>query len=85
MKQIWQLLTVVGGAAYLAACGPKAISEPPPQNPTSVPTPADAGPPVVPLSGGGVIVPSDVKLETPPKQATPPAGMTPATASPSGT
>jgi hypothetical protein len=85
MNPIWQLLTVCGSAAYLAACGPKAIGEPPPQNPTSVPTSADAGPQAVPLTNKGVVVPSDVKLEAPPQQTTPPAGLTPATASPGGT
>ena len=85
MKPISQLLAVFGSAAWLTACGPKAIGEPPPQNASSVPTSADAGPPIVPLTGRGLVVPSDVKLETAPEPTTPPAGLTPATASPGGT
>lgn len=84
MKSFWRLLPVLGGAVWLGACGPKAVGEPPPQTPGSVPTSADAGLPAVPLKSSGVIVPSDVKMETAPKQTTPQGPMTPATASPGG-
>ena len=84
MKSFGRHLTVLGGAAWLGACGPKAVGEPPPQTPSSVPTSADAALPAVPLSGSGVVVPSDVKMETPPKETTAPGPLTPATASPGG-
>lgn len=61
-------LLLLVGAGCLFACNPTPMSEPPPRTVTEVPTPADAGPPTVPLSGRGVIVPSDVKLATPANQ-----------------
>jgi hypothetical protein len=80
MKSIGQGLILLVGTTWLGACGPKATGEPPPQNPGSVPTALDAALPVVPPSGHGVIVPSDVKLETPPKPlTTPSAPLPPAT------
>ena len=85
MKSIGRGLILLAGAAWLGACGPKATGEePPPQNPVSVPTPLDAALPVVPPSGRGVIVPSDVKLETPPKPLTSPSAPPPSPASPGG-
>jgi hypothetical protein len=46
----------------------------------------DAGLPAVPLGRRGVIVPSDVKLETSPNEMTPlPSGPSPAQAPPGGT
>ena len=85
MKSIGRGLILLAGATWLGACGPKATGEPPPQNPGSVPTSPDAALPVVPLGGSGVIVPSDVKLETPPKALTSPSAPVPAPASPGGT
>jgi hypothetical protein len=73
MKSIGRGLILLVGAGWLAACGPKATGEPPPQNPGSAPTALDAALPVVPLGGRSVIVPSDVKLETPPKPLTSPS------------
>ncbi len=84
MKSIGRGLILLAGATWLGACGPKATGEPPPQNPGSVPTPLDAALPVVPLGGHGLIVPSDVKLETPPKPLTSPSAPPPASAGPSG-
>ena len=84
MKSIGRGLILLAGATWLTACGPKATGEPPPQNPGSVPTPLDAALPVVPLGGRGLIVPSDVKLETPPKPLTSPNAPPPAPASPGG-
>jgi hypothetical protein len=67
-------LVLLGGAALgaMGACAPKPVSEPPPQTvrQVQVPTAADAGPAPVPLTGRGVAVPSDVKLEPPPKRET---------------
>jgi hypothetical protein len=85
MKSIGRGLILLVGTTWLAACGPKAMGEPPPQNPGTVPTALDAALPVVPLSGRGVIVPSDVKLETPPKPLTSPSGPTPPPPNPGGT
>lgn len=80
-KSISRALIVAAAAAVgLAACGPKAIGEPPPQTPAHVETSADAGLPAVPLTGRGVVVPSDVKLQPGPRPAT----TSPATGAPSG-
>jgi hypothetical protein len=57
-------LILLAGAAWIAACAPKAVGEPPPRVAGSVPTDADAGLPPMPLTKRGVVVPSDVKLET---------------------
>ena len=83
MKSIGRGLILLAGATWLGACGPKATGEPPPQNPGSVPTALDAALPVVPMGDRGVIVPSDVKLETPPKPLTSPSAPPPP-ASPGG-
>ena len=85
MTSIGRGLIVFAGAIWLGACGPKATGEPPPQNPGSVPTALDAALPVVAPGGSGVIVPSDVKLETPPKALTSPSAPPPPPASPGGT
>ena len=82
MKSIGRGLILLAGASWLAACGPKATGEPPPQNPGSVPTPLAAALPVVPPTDRAVIVPSDVKLETPPKELTSPTAPVPGPASP---
>ena len=80
---IGRRLILVTGAVALSACGPKAIDGPQPQTPASIETSADAGLPAVPLTGKGVIVPSDVKLEPAPNPPAPPATGTPsATATP---
>jgi hypothetical protein len=85
MKAIGRGLILLAGATWLGACGPKATGEPPPQTPGSAPTALDAALPVVPPGGSGVIVPSDVKLETPPKPLTSPSAPSPSPASPGGT
>ena len=85
MKSIGRGLILLAGASWLAACGPKATGEPPPQNPGIVPTPLDAALPVVPLGDRGVIVPSDVKLETPPKPLTSPSAPPTTPPNPGGT
>ena len=77
MKSIGRGLILLAGATWLGACGPKAMGEPPPQNPGSVPTALDAALPVMPMGDRGVIVPSDVKLETPPKPLTSPSAPPP--------
>jgi len=82
MRSIGRGLILLAGASWLAACGPKATGQPPPQHPGTVPTPLDAALPVVPPSDRGVIVPSDVKLETPPKPLTSPSAPPPGPASP---
>ena len=84
MKSIGRGLILLAGTIWLAACGPKATGEPPPQNPGSMPTPLDAALPVEPLGRGGLIVPSDVKLETPPKPLTSPSAPPAPPASPGG-
>jgi hypothetical protein len=85
MKSIGRGLILLAGVTWLGACGPKKTGEPPPQNPGIVPTPLDAALPVVPSGEPGVIVPSDVKLETPPKALTSPNAPPPSPASPGGT
>ena len=71
MKSIGQRLILAASMAFPWACGPKAIDGPQPQTPATVETSADAGLPNVPLTGRGVVVPSDVKLEPGPKGPTP--------------
>jgi hypothetical protein len=81
MNPIGRWLMNAAALVVFPACGPKAVRDAPPSPPVSVerrePSSPDAGLPAVPLSGKGVIVPSDVKLEPAPPSATPPA--TPAT------
>jgi len=62
-------LILAVGAWAAASCGPNVVNEPPPQTAGSVPTSADAGLPFVPSNRRGVVVPSDVKLEPPPREA----------------
>jgi hypothetical protein len=76
MQSIGRRLILVTGALALCACGPRAINNPPPQTPASAETSADAGLPAVPLTGKGVIVPSDVKLQPASNPTTPPATAT---------
>ncbi len=83
MRPVGRRLIVLANAAWLWGCGPKAVSEPPPQTPAALETAADAGLPAVPLTAKGVIVPSDVKLQPGPHEAALPGEPTPAsTASP---
>ena len=84
MKSIGWGLILLAGVTWLGACGPKATGEAPPQNLGNVPTPLDAALPVTPPGDRGVIVPSDVKLETPPKPLTSPSASPPP-AHPGGT
>jgi hypothetical protein len=77
---ILRRLVLFVGAGWLCACSPAPGNEPPPRTVREVPTPADAAPPPVPLTGRGVIVPSDVKLE--PTQNLPPAMADPTLRSP---
>jgi hypothetical protein len=83
-KSIGTRLILLASVAFILSCGPKAVSDPPPRTAASVPTDADAGLPMVPLTGRGVAVPSDVKLEPAPNPPTPPASapLTGAPASP---
>ena len=68
ITSISRWLVLVPAVVLLAACAPKASTDPAPQRPTSPEaSSADAGYPPVPLTGKGVVVPSDVKLETGPK------------------
>ena len=70
---IGRWLVLAPAVVLLAACAPKASTDPAPQRPTAPETSAaDAGHPMVPLTGEGVIVPSDVKLEPAPKRAAQP-------------
>ena len=85
MKSIRRGLILIAGATWLGACGPKATGEPPPQNPGSIATSPDAALPAVPLGGRGVMVPSDVKLEAPPKPLVSPSAPTSEPARPGGT
>ena len=74
IKSISRWLVLAPAAMLLAACAPKASTDPAPQRPTSPETSsADAGHPNVPLVGEGVIVPSDVKLDPGPKTAAQPS------------
>jgi hypothetical protein len=74
------LAAVVG---FLAACGTRPIADPPPQTPsTAEGTSADAGLPPVPLTGKGVVVPSDVKLDPEPKPVAQPPGTPSASVAP---
>jgi len=63
-------LIALAGLLWFGGCGPKAVNEPPPQTPAAV-TPADAGLPAAPLARKGVIVPSDVKMQSAPLEAVP--------------
>jgi hypothetical protein len=69
-KPTGRYLIALASLFWLAACGPKAVNEPPPQVPAAV-TPADAGLPAAPLARKGVIVPSDVKMQSAPLEAAP--------------
>ena len=82
MKRISKGLILAAGAIGLWACGPKASNDPPPQIPARIETSADAGLPSMPLTGKGVIMPSDVKLESGPKPTTTPAIGSTTTATP---
>jgi hypothetical protein len=85
MASVGRRLIVIVAMTGLSACGHKAGGDSPPQNPSTVSTSPDAGLPVVPLSRRGVIVPSDVKLETSPNEMPPlPGGPSPASAPPGG-
>jgi hypothetical protein len=66
-------LILLAGAQLAAGCGPRAVNEPPAQTIGTIPTPADAGLPASPSNRRGVIVPSDVQLEPPPREAQAPA------------
>jgi hypothetical protein len=79
-ESIMRRLVLLVGAGWLCACSPAPVNEPPPRTAREVPTPADAAPPPVPLTGRGVIVPSDVKLE--PAQNGPPATRDPTLTAP---
>jgi hypothetical protein len=77
-------LILRAGVLALLACAPKANVDPPSRTPT-VESSSDAGLPMVPLTGKGVVVPSDVKLDPGPKDvARPAASATSATATPTG-
>ena len=84
IESIGRWLVLGPAVVLLAACGPKANTDPAPQRPTAPETSSvDAGHPMVPLTGEGVIVPSDVKLEPPPKHgAQPGTGVTSPAATP---
>jgi hypothetical protein len=84
IKSIGRGLILLAGAIWLGACGPKATGEPPPQSAGNLPTSSDAALPAVPLSGHGVIVPSDVPVEAQHKVLTSPSAPAPAPASPGG-
>jgi len=81
MTSIGRWLIFAAAVAVFPTCGPKPVRDSPPQTPVAaqptVPSSPDAGLPAVPLTGKGVIVPSDVKLEPAPPTAGPTA--TPAT------
>ena len=67
-------LILGAAAAVLAACTPKVTRDPTARTPAQAEEAAgDAGFPMVPLEGKGVIVPSDVKLEPGPKAVSQPA------------
>jgi hypothetical protein len=66
-------LIALAGVGWLWACSPKVASEPPPRTPAAAETPPDAGLPAQPLARKGVIVPSDVKLQTAPNETSPAA------------
>lgn len=84
IESIGRSLILVTGAIAIAACGPKVTSSPPPQTPPAAEaTSPDAALPAVPLTGRGVVVPTDVKLEPPPRRDSDPApGVTRATMTP---
>jgi hypothetical protein len=83
-KSIILSLIFATGTLLLPGCASRTTTEAPPQTPagTEAASP-DAGLPAVPLTGKGVIVPSDVKLEPSPKASTSvPAGISSATGTP---
>lgn len=77
MTSIGRWLIIAAAAAVLPTCGPRPVRDSPPRTPVSAqaqppePSSPDAGLPAVPLTGKGVIVPSDVQLEPAPKTAQP--------------
>ncbi len=78
-------LFLTAGVLLLPACASRTRADPPPQTPAGAEaTPTDAGLPPVPLTGKGVVVPSDVKLEPGPKPAAgpPTPGISSVTATP---
>ena len=82
-ESIGRRLILVTGVVVIAACGPRVTSPPPQTPPAAEATSPDAALPAVPLTGRGVVVPSDVKLEPAPKRETDPAtGITRATITP---
>ena len=85
MKSIVERL-VVAAVVMLPACASNTSSEPPPQSATAAEAPpTDGGLPAVPLQRKGVVVPSDVKLESAPSAAALPTAVVPsATATPTG-
>ena len=77
------LCGVFACAGLGGGCGPKPPKEAPPQTAGHVPIESDAALPPVPLTGKGVVVPSDVKLQPGPAEAkTPATGPTGASFSP---
>ena len=71
IESIERWLILATGAVVIAACGPKVTGSPPPQTPPAAEaTSPDAALPAVPLAGKGLVVPSDVKLEPPPRRET---------------
>ena len=83
-KSIIASLIFATGFSLLPACASRTMAEPPAQTPAGAEAaPADAGLPAVPLTGKGVIVPSDVKLEPGPTTSAPrPPGVSNVTATP---
>lgn len=83
MTNAFALATLLA-LGFAPGCARKATAVPPPQVPTSAaPSSADGGWPAVPLTGKGVITPSDVKLEPGPKAAEQQSsGLTNTTATP---
>jgi hypothetical protein len=81
-RSIERRVIALAGAVWLWGCSSTAVNEPPPQTPSAEETAADAGLPAVPLTGKGVVVPSDVKLQPGPKAAVPPSDPASPIASP---
>jgi hypothetical protein len=81
MASIGRWLVLAPAVVLLAACAPTAATGPAPQSPTSSETSsADAGHPAVPLTGKGVIVPSDVSMDPSPKRTGQPGADVPSAA-----